>query len=106
MGFYAYCWRFSSEFWPDNHLGEFPIGSYLKVKDSTKKLVPFLVLVRRFFSYNLKTYLYAFILSRGVNFLGAPCKVKNFKFFFGFKAILGHEGGTLKIKAMVQNKGL
>ena len=28
------------------HLGEFLIGSYLKVKDSTKSLVTFLVLVR------------------------------------------------------------
>ena len=48
------------------HLGEFPIGSYLKVKDSTKSLVTFLVLVRgNFFLYHLKAYLYSFILSSG-----------------------------------------
>ena len=48
------------------HLGEFPIGSYLKVKDSTKSSVTFLVLVRGKFSlYHLKAYVYSFILSSG-----------------------------------------
>ena len=48
-----------------NHLGEFPIGSYLKVTDSTKSLVTFLVLVRgNFFLYHLKAYVYSFILTR------------------------------------------
>ena len=32
-----------------SHLGECPIGSYLKVKDSTKSLGTFLVLVRGIF---------------------------------------------------------
>ena len=36
---------------PPHHLGEFPIGSYLKVTDSTKSSVTFLVLVRGFFFY-------------------------------------------------------
>ena len=55
------------------HLGKFPIWSYLKVKDSTKSLVTFLVLVRgNFYLYHLKEYLYSFILSRGFKFLGAP----------------------------------
>ena len=50
-----------------SHLGEFPIGSYLKVKDSTKSLVTFLVLVRgNFFLYHLKAYVYSFILSSDV----------------------------------------
>ena len=35
----------------DDHLGEFPIGSYLKVTDSTKSSVTFLVLVRGIFFY-------------------------------------------------------
>ena len=48
------------------HLGEFPIVSYLKVTDSTKSLVTFLVLVRGiFFLYHLKAYVYSFILSSG-----------------------------------------
>ena len=48
------------------HLGEFPIGLYLKVKDSTKSSVTFLVLVRGKFSlYHLKAYVYSFILSSG-----------------------------------------
>ena len=46
------------------HLGEFPIGSYLKVTDSTKSSVTFLVLVRGIFLlYHLKAYLYSFSLT-------------------------------------------
>ncbi len=60
------------------HLSEFPIGSYLKVTDSTKSLVTFLVLVRGIFLlYHLKAYLYSFILTRDSKFLGAPFMVKN-----------------------------
>ena len=51
------------------HQGEFSIGSYFKVKDSTKSSVRFLVLVRQIFFYHLKAYLHSFILSRGFNFL-------------------------------------
>ena len=48
-----------------DHLGEFPIVSYLKVTDSTKSGVTFLVLVRGFFFlYHLKAYVYSFILTR------------------------------------------
>ena len=55
------------------HLGEFPIGLYLKVKDSTKSVGRFSVLVRRiFFLYHLKAYLYSFILIHSFKFLGAP----------------------------------
>ena len=55
------------------HLGEFPTVSYLKVKDSTKSLVTFLVLVRGiFFLYHLKAYVYSFILSHDSKFLGSP----------------------------------
>ena len=56
----------------NTHLGEFYIGSYLKVKDSTKSSGTFLVLVRGFFLYHLKAYVYSFILSRDSKFLGAP----------------------------------
>ena len=50
---------------PCKHLGEFPIVSYLKVTDSTKSGVTFLVLVRGiFFLYHLKAYVYSFILTR------------------------------------------
>ena len=49
-----------------DHQGEFSIGLYLKVIDSTKSLVTFLVLVRGiFFLYHLKAYVYSFILSSG-----------------------------------------
>ena len=49
------------------HLGKFPIGSYLKVKDSTKSSVTFLVLVTGKFSlYHLKAYVCGFILSSDV----------------------------------------
>ena len=65
------------------HLGEFPIGSYLKVTDSTKSGVTFLVLVRGIFSlYHLKAYVYSFILSRDSKFLGAASWLK-----MGFKSI-------------------
>ena len=30
----------------------------------------------------------------------------NFGSFIGFKAILGHEGGTQKLKAVAQNKAI
>ena len=56
-----------------NHLGEFPIGSFLKIKDSNKSSGTFLVLVRGIlFLYHLKAYVYSFILSHGSKFLGAP----------------------------------
>ena len=49
-----------------------------KVKGSTKNVVRFLVLVRgNFLLYHLKAYLYSFILSRDIKFLGAPFMVKN-----------------------------
>ena len=49
----------------EEHLGEFPIVSYLKVTDSTKSGVTFFVLVRGiFFLYHLKAYVYSFILTR------------------------------------------
>ena len=65
-------WKWTS------HQGEFPIGLYPKVKDSIKSLVTFLVLVRGiFFLYNLKAYVYSFILSLDSKFLGASFRVKN-----------------------------
>ena len=94
------------------HLGEFPIGSYLKVKDSTKSSVTFLVLVRGIFLlYHLKAYLYSFILSRGFKFLGAPFMayngLKSKKWLkIDSKSIFNHEGGTQKIKATAQNKAI
>ena len=93
------------------HVGEFAIGLYFKVKDSTKSSVRFLVLVGGIFLYHLKAYLYGFILSPDSKFLGAPSGLKIdfksiFSLFFGCKAILGHEGGTQKIKATAQNKAI
>ena len=63
---------------PPQHQGEIPIGSYLKVKGSTKDVVSFIVLVRgNSFLYHLKAYLYSFILSRDSKFVGAPFMAKN-----------------------------
>ena len=77
---------------------------------STKNVVSFFVLVRgNIVLHNLKAYSYAFILSHGSKFLGEPFMVKtwfwvNFKSFFVFKAIIGHEEGTQKFRAVAQNK--
>ena len=60
---------------------------------------------------HLKPYLTGFIFSHGSKFLGAPFMVKNWfqvncKSFFGFKDILGHEGGTQIFRAMAHNKAI
>ena len=42
-----------------------------------------------------------------LNFWVPPSRLKiDFKSFFGFKAILGHEGGTQKLKVTAQNKAI
>ena len=78
---------------------------------STRNSVSFFVLVRETFLYHLKACLYGFILNQDSKFLGGPFMVKNwflvnFKSFFGFKAILGHEGGTQKFRVTAQNKAI
>ena len=92
------------------HQGEFPIGSYLKVKGSTKSLVTFLVLVRGNISlYHLKAYVYSFILSRGSKFLVPPSWLKmDFKsivsLFFDLRPFLAMKGAPKNVEPRLKKK--
>ena len=79
---------------------------------STKTVVEFLVLVRGNFFYIIWNLIWMVLFwATAQNFLVPPPYLKiDFKsilcLFFGFKAILGHEGGTQKFWVVAQNKAI